>query len=86
MIMQSFYINLAEGMNKSAALREAKLSYMQNAKGIMAHPSFWSPFIQLGDSGPVHLKTKNGSWLPYGIIIFSFMILIIFFFLKGVNN
>lgn len=60
-IMKAFYENLAAGMNKAEALRKAKLSYLENAEGIMAHPVFWSPFIQLGDSKPIYLKTK-GTW------------------------
>ena len=47
-IMQIFYEHLSEGKNKAEALRQAKLDYLQNAKGLAAHPAFWSPFIQLG--------------------------------------
>ncbi|MCH2023070.1 MAG: CHAT domain-containing protein [Saprospiraceae bacterium] len=71
-LMTSFYQNLAEGMPKDLALRKAKLTYLKNAKGIMAHPVFWSPFIQLGDNSSVELVNKNKSnlWLIYGGIFF----------------
>lgn len=60
-IMKAFYQNLATGMSKAEALGKAKLAYLQNAQGIMAHPAFWSPFIQLGDSKPIYLAAK-GTW------------------------
>lgn len=58
-IMDLFYQNLARGMNKAVALRQAKLSYLNMFEGIAAHPALWSAFVQLGDSRPIHLKTKR---------------------------
>ena len=70
-IMKSFYHNLARNMDKASALRQAKLSYIKKAKGIYTHPAFWSPFIQLGDSSPVVLATRNNwrSWVVVGALI-----------------
>lgn len=80
-IMKVFYKNLADGMNKAEALRKAKLSYLQQAKGIMAHPVFWSPFIQLGDSKPIYLIQK-GAWnyRDYLMVASVFFALVIVFF------
>jgi CHAT domain-containing protein len=58
-IMKYFYQNLANGMQKDQALRQAKLYYIKIAEGIAAHPAFWSPFIQLGDSRSIELKAKG---------------------------
>ncbi|OPF14932.1 hypothetical protein B1L04_20290 [Microcystis aeruginosa KW] len=41
-IMTQFYQNLKNGMTKSEAMRQAKLSQ------IKSHPFFWSPFILIG--------------------------------------
>ncbi len=41
-IMTQFYQNLKNGMSKSEAMRQAKLSQ------IKSHPYFWSPFILIG--------------------------------------
>ena len=76
-IMQAFYKNLAKGMDKAEALRQAKLEYIKMAGGvgdgrygrsvstitntIAAHPAFWAPFIQLGDSQPITVETKGPS-------------------------
>lgn len=66
-IMQLFYENLAKGMDKAKALQEAKLDYIQTSKNpFLAHPAFWAPFVQLGDSKAIYLKTKGG-WLLWGI-------------------
>jgi CHAT domain-containing protein len=43
-IMVQFYENLKRGMSKGEALQKAKLSQ------IKSHPSFWAPFILIGDA------------------------------------
>jgi CHAT domain-containing protein/Flp pilus assembly protein TadD len=70
-IMKNFYENLANGMKVDQALRQAKLQYMKTAVGIMAHPAFWSPFIQIGKTQPISIKTKGGGlmlWIIGGAI------------------
>jgi CHAT domain-containing protein len=42
-IISKFYDNLKQGMSKSEALRQAKLSQ------IKGHPAFWSAFVLIGD-------------------------------------
>ncbi|MCP4442918.1 MAG: tetratricopeptide repeat protein [Aureispira sp.] len=64
-IMKNLYANLAEGMKKDEALRQAKLQYMKSAKGIAAHPAFWSPFIMMGNTEPVSIKKKGLDTLPW---------------------
>ncbi|MCP4442629.1 MAG: CHAT domain-containing protein [Aureispira sp.] len=67
-IMESFYQYLSEGRNKADALQQAKLDYLQNARGVAAHPAFWSPFVQLGDSEPIELATKTSWKMILGIL------------------
>jgi len=62
MVMQSFYKYLAAGKAKDEALRQAKLDYIQKAGGVLGHPAFWSPFIQLGDATAVEIKKKGNLW------------------------
>ncbi len=57
-IMKDFYIQLARGENKSNALRLAKLNYLNNVSGTRAHPAYWSPFIQIGNSKPIKIQRK----------------------------
>ncbi|NJR48780.1 MAG: tetratricopeptide repeat protein [Leptolyngbyaceae cyanobacterium CSU_1_3] len=42
-LMMQFYTNLKNGMSKSEALRQAKLSQIDS------HPFFWAPFVLIGD-------------------------------------
>ncbi|MBU4230731.1 MAG: CHAT domain-containing protein, partial [Proteobacteria bacterium] len=57
-LMSEFYKNyIQEGMSKSEALRQAKLSLIKMSKKVgkleisYAHPFFWAPFILIGDPG-----------------------------------
>ena len=68
LIMQLFYENLAKGMDKAAALQQAKLSYLEKTEGLASHPAFWAPFIQLGDSRPITVATKGPSSLLWWMI------------------
>ncbi|MFK7799589.1 MAG: tetratricopeptide repeat protein [Aureispira sp.] len=65
-IMENLYANLADGMKKDEALRQAKIQYMQQSEGILAHPALWSSFIMMGNTAPVHIK-KKGNPLAWGI-------------------
>ncbi|MCP4442706.1 MAG: CHAT domain-containing protein [Aureispira sp.] len=78
MIMQNLYQNLAKGMNKAEALRQAKLNYLGNSKGINGHPAFWSPFVQIGDSRPIEVAVKGGDaakWWFRGTVLLGLVIL-----------
>lgn len=68
-LIKYFYAGLAEDMNKDEALRKAKLSYIKNAKGLAAHPAYWSPFILMGDTKPVNIQQKGiGKGIIWGIV------------------
>lgn len=61
-LMRFFYEALAEGLDKAAALREAKLRFLKNAKGRSGHPAYWAAFIQLGNSRAVELARPSSFW------------------------
>ncbi len=44
---------LAAGKGKDAALRDAKLKYLQRADALTANPYFWGTFVLIGDARPV---------------------------------
>lgn len=60
-IMNKFYANLSKGMPKDEALQQAKYNYLEDVKGIGAHPGFWAAFIQLGNPEAIKIDQK-GSW------------------------
>ncbi len=80
-IIQQFYENLSEGMNKAEALRHAKLTYINNAHGLQAHPLYWAPFVQIGQHNPIQVTKKTNwiFWFGGGLILI--MIGIISYFL-----
>ena len=50
-LLRLFYKNLARGMARDAALRQAKLDYLKNNRGEASHPFFWAGMIGIGDMG-----------------------------------
>ncbi len=73
-LMGSFYAQLDRGINKDAALRNAKLEYLESAKGIYAHPAFWSSFVLMGKTDRVKIKSK-GPLNTWSIGIFMLLLL-----------
>ena len=67
-LMQSFYQNLAKGMPKDEALRQAKLDYITSVGNLAAHPAFWSPFILIGNTRTITVATKGSSVLLWAAI------------------
>ena len=62
-LMKAFYEELANGEDKAQALRRAKLYYLDHNPGLLAHPNFWSPFVQMGNPRPIQLQEQNnGTW------------------------
>lgn len=65
-LMLLFYENLENGQSKNEALRNAKLTYLQNThEPELKHPYYWAGFVISGDVTTVQ---KNSiSWWQYGI-------------------
>lgn len=63
-IMQDFYKNLKQGMGKDAAIRQAKLDYLDGAN--RDHPFFWGAFVLIGDGEPVRQPV---AWHWYGVVL-----------------
>lgn len=49
-LMEQFYLALAAGVHKAAALRQAQIELRQAGR---THPYFWAPFFLVGDAGPL---------------------------------
>ncbi len=78
-LMQYFYKNLRNGMNKSKALQQAKLQYITTTDFYRTAPFFWGGFYLVGDSAPINLGTHSywywvlsslGGVLLIGLILF----------------
>ncbi len=71
-IMQNFYAQLEQGLDKAEALQQAKLEYIKLAASqtdIAAHPAFWAAFIQMGNTTPIKVASRQigGAWL-WGLV------------------
>ena len=61
LLMERFYQNLKRGLDKSEALRQAKLDIIRSNVDLkatgrreeLAAPFYWAPFILVGDWGPL---------------------------------
>ena len=69
-LMTAFYDNLAKGMQKDAALQQAKLSLIHSPTG--SHPFYWAGFIPIGDMTAIETGTRiwsfwwAGLWVLFG--------------------
>ncbi|MCP4442388.1 MAG: CHAT domain-containing protein [Aureispira sp.] len=76
-IMKNFYMQIAKGLTKNEALRQAKLQFIKESKSnTVRHPAFWAAFVQMGDIEPLELVCKTGltssekKWLTGGSLVF----------------
>ena len=67
-LMDHFYKNLSQGQTKNGALKNAKLTYLENADPLTAHPYFWAGLVSTGDLSPLVINKTN--YLLLGVIGF----------------
>ena len=64
-IMVEFYKNLKRGMTKDAALRQSKLTYLDNTpESIAANPYFWAGFVPMGNMAAMDLSEPSPLSIP----------------------
>lgn len=81
-LMVYFYKNLQQGMTKSEALRQAKITYLNTSKNDRAkHPYFWAGFTLSGNDLPLQTADYHWIWWVLGVVIL--LILIGFFYFKN---
>ncbi|AXT62501.1 CHAT domain-containing protein [Aquimarina sp. AD10] len=69
-LMKYFYTNLKEGMNKSKALQQAKLQYLQTANLDRVHPWYWGGFYVVGDTTAIQFSSNTSWYWILGIVLF----------------
>ena len=80
-LMTHFYEHLYDGERKDEALRNAKLSYLQNPETtrLESHPFYWAAFVQLGDNRAMLKKEtsfQSFGWL-YGLGVFFLICIVV---------
>ena len=59
-IMVAFYKNLQKGLSRDAALRQAKLTFLDNAsRSKEANPYFWAAFVPIGNMETIDVEKKD---------------------------
>lgn len=72
-LMQYFYSNLKDGMDKSRALQQAKLKYLKTVRPERSHPFYWGSFYLVGDTSPLDLDPISfGYWILGSIVVLIF--------------
>ncbi|MGS0526524.1 CHAT domain-containing protein [Zobellia nedashkovskayae] len=78
-LMTSFYSALSEGATKSAAMRKAKVDYIEKYRESAIAPAYWAALIVIGDNTPLR---NNTGFMPYWFwAISGILILVALFFL-----
>lgn len=62
-LMNPFFTALHEGMEKPAALRQAKLSYLASTDQVGTHPANWAAFVHLGNDKAISMSQGSVWWL-----------------------
>jgi hypothetical protein len=70
--MDYFYENLKQKVDKDVALRQAKLKYLKNAKGIEAHPAYWAGYIVLGNYQAIEVS-ESVTYIWWFVIPIAFL-------------
>jgi len=66
-LMTNFYTNLKQGMNKSKALQQAKLQYLNTANINRIHPFYWGGFYLVGDPAPIQFENNTTVYWFFGL-------------------
>lgn len=85
-IMQYFYTNLKEGMNKGKALQQAKLQYLTTADINRTDPFYWGGFYLVGNPDPMHFVDNTFIYCIFGLGILSILVFVGWQYRKRLKN
>ena len=75
-ILALFYDNLQNGQGKSEALRNAKLSFLENTSFQYQDPYYWAGLVVIGNDTPIF--TASSSYIEVFLVIFLNVILAVY--------
>lgn len=67
-LMNLFYKNLSEGMDKAQALRQAKLQYLAKADRPAANPYYWASFVLIGKKEGLSVSPSRVGGISYWLL------------------
>lgn len=74
-LMESFYQNLDDGMDKSSALQQAKLAWVNQAEGTGTHPTNWANFVLIGQADPIAERPSRWPYVVGGFLLLAALLL-----------
>jgi CHAT domain-containing protein len=87
LIMEKFYKNLNDGMDKGAALRKAKLEALQELPANKTFPMYWGGYYLIGDTNPIDIESNRMSkFLLFSIVGFVAFILLTIYIVKIISK
>ncbi|MEW7292976.1 CHAT domain-containing protein [Aquimarina sp. 2304DJ70-9] len=79
-LIENFYINLANGMNKAKALQKAKLDFLKTASFDQVTPFYWGSFYLLGNVDPIDIDQPIGIYIYWIALTCVLILLFLVFF------
>ncbi|RMF03148.1 MAG: CHAT domain-containing protein [Bacteroidetes bacterium] len=69
--MSGFYAFLAKGLSKDQALRQAQLCFMEEHDKWLAHPFYWSAYVQKGSTAVLPLRQRSAwsLWVGAAVVL-----------------
>ena len=65
-LMSGFYEELDKGVDKDAAIRAAKLKFLDNAPKAQQHPYYWAAFVMIGEADGLTSRWAFKYWWLFG--------------------
>lgn len=81
-IMNNFYKNISQGLNKNMALRLAKLDFIKNADANLNHPFYWAGFSLYGQTQPLSISSKDRPYIFITLILGIMLLITLSYYLK----
>lgn len=81
-ISHEFYKNLASGISKNEALRQAKISFIKSNSSELSAPYYWSGMVLMGDASPLSGSEKGMQWWMIAAITLIALLVITFLVVK----
>lgn len=73
-LMESFFSHLKrDKMDKDEAIRQAKLSFLEDPKR-SGHPAYWASFVLIGDNQPVDFNRPGRLWWVLPIMVVGMLL------------
>ncbi len=77
-LMGYFYEAIAGGMEKDAAMQDARRRYLDTADDLLSHPFYWAGFVVQGERRALESSFSFGGLLPYSAVALLLIPILLF--------